>query len=60
MLFGNLVDLFSFTWCAVSPKIFGPTVYDSSHVGHARNYVTFDILRRILEVGKKSHRDFRV
>ncbi|KAH9322117.1 hypothetical protein KI387_016756, partial [Taxus chinensis] len=29
--------------------ICGPTVYDSSHVGHARNYVTFDILRRILE-----------
>jgi len=29
--------------------ICGPTVYDSSHIGHARNYVTFDILRRILE-----------
>eukprot|EP01018_Ginkgo_biloba_P030275 Gb_21433 [translate_table: standard] len=29
--------------------ICGPTVYDSSHVGHARNYVTFDIIRRILE-----------
>lgn len=27
----------------------GPTVYDSAHVGHARNYVTFDILRRVLE-----------
>eukprot|EP00741_Cyanophora_paradoxa_P015305 tig00000194_g14774.t1 len=27
----------------------GPTVYDASHVGHARNYVTFDILRRIVE-----------
>ncbi|KAJ1896425.1 cysteinyl-tRNA synthetase [Kickxella alabastrina] len=27
----------------------GPTVYDSSHVGHARNYVTFDIIRRIME-----------
>ncbi|KAI9294736.1 cysteinyl-tRNA synthetase [Neoconidiobolus thromboides FSU 785] len=26
----------------------GPTVYDSSHMGHARNYVTVDILRRIL------------
>lgn len=24
-------------------------MYDSSHVGHARNYVTFDIIRRILE-----------
>nr|XP_018898966.1 PREDICTED: cysteine--tRNA ligase, cytoplasmic isoform X1 [Bemisia tabaci] len=26
----------------------GPTVYDASHMGHARSYVTFDILRRIL------------
>ncbi|KFM24979.1 Cysteine-tRNA ligase, cytoplasmic [Auxenochlorella protothecoides] len=27
----------------------GPTVYDSAHLGHARNYLTFDILRRVLE-----------
>jgi len=27
----------------------GPTVYDCSHLGHARNYLTFDILRRIME-----------
>ena len=26
----------------------GPTVYDEAHVGHARNYVTTDILRRIM------------
>ncbi|ANB13487.1 cysteine--tRNA ligase [Sugiyamaella lignohabitans] len=26
----------------------GPTVYDASHMGHARNYVTIDINRRIL------------
>ena len=26
-----------------------PTVYDESHMGHARNYVTFDIIRRIME-----------
>ena len=26
----------------------GPTVYDDSHLGHARNYVTIDIIRRIL------------
>jgi cysteinyl-tRNA synthetase len=32
------------TWYAC-----GPTVYDSAHVGHARNYVTFDIVRRVLE-----------
>lgn len=28
--------------------ICGPTVYDSAHVGHASNYVRFDIVRRIL------------
>eukprot|EP00889_Picochlorum_renovo_P002291 jgi/Picre1/29321/NNA_004711.t1 len=27
----------------------GPTVYDSAHVGHARNYLAFDIVRRVLE-----------
>lgn len=26
----------------------GPTVYDVSHMGHARAYLTFDILRRIM------------
>eukprot|EP01102_Stenamoeba_stenopodia_P011564 TRINITY_DN3568_c0_g1_i3.p1 TRINITY_DN3568_c0_g1~~TRINITY_DN3568_c0_g1_i3.p1 ORF type:complete len:553 (-),score=96.36 TRINITY_DN3568_c0_g1_i3:423-2024(-) len=26
----------------------GPTVYDHAHVGHARNYVSIDILQRIL------------
>jgi cysteinyl-tRNA synthetase len=31
------------TWYAC-----GPTVYDDSHLGHARNYVSTDILRRIL------------
>ncbi|CAI6006481.1 unnamed protein product [Closterium sp. NIES-65] len=29
--------------------ICGPTVYDSSHIGHARTYLSFDIIRRILE-----------
>ncbi|KAJ2548077.1 cysteinyl-tRNA synthetase [Coemansia sp. RSA 1933] len=27
----------------------GPTVYDASHMGHACNYMTFDIIRRIME-----------
>ncbi|GME91427.1 cysteine-tRNA ligase activity protein [[Candida] boidinii] len=27
----------------------GPTVYNSSHMGHARNYVTIDMNRRILQ-----------
>ncbi|KAL0265869.1 UNVERIFIED_CONTAM: hypothetical protein PYX00_011586 [Menopon gallinae] len=26
----------------------GPTVYDSAHVGHARTYVSFDVIRRVL------------
>ncbi|MCP9257474.1 Cysteine--tRNA ligase, cytoplasmic [Dirofilaria immitis] len=29
--------------------ICGPTVYDSSHIGHARAYLSFDILRRVLQ-----------
>lgn len=28
--------------------ICGPTVYDAAHLGHARNYVGFDIVRRVL------------
>lgn len=26
----------------------GPTVYDTSHMGHARSYISFDILRRVI------------
>ncbi|KAK4538656.1 hypothetical protein CDCA_CDCA19G4681 [Cyanidium caldarium] len=26
----------------------GPTVYDSAHIGHARSYVSFDVMRRVL------------
>jgi cysteinyl-tRNA synthetase len=26
----------------------GPTVYDAGHLGHARNYISTDILRRIM------------
>ena len=26
----------------------GPTVYDNSHLGHARTYMGLDILRRIM------------
>lgn len=34
----------SVTWYAC-----GPTVYDDAHLGHARNYVTTDIVRRIMK-----------
>src|SRR3990172_6023862 len=27
----------------------GPTVYGEAHMGHARSYVVFDVLRRYLE-----------
>jgi cysteinyl-tRNA synthetase len=33
----------SLTWYSC-----GPTVYDSAHLGHARTYVSFDVIRRIL------------
>eukprot|EP00123_Amoebidium_parasiticum_P000603 comp11446_c0_seq1/m.5866 comp11446_c0_seq1/g.5866 ORF comp11446_c0_seq1/g.5866 comp11446_c0_seq1/m.5866 type:complete len:729 (-) comp11446_c0_seq1:361-2547(-) len=29
--------------------ICGPTVYDASHMGHARTYISFDIIRRVLQ-----------
>ena len=28
--------------------ICGPTVYDAAHLGHARNYIGFDIVRRVM------------
>ena len=31
------------TWCCC-----GPTVYDAAHPGHACNYVTTDMFRRIM------------
>lgn len=37
------VDPHRITWYSC-----GPTVYDESHMGHARTYVSFDIMRRII------------
>ena len=31
-----------------SVYVCGPTVYDAAHVGHARAYVTQDVLRRLV------------
>ena len=33
----------------VKMYVCGPTVYDSPHIGHARTYISFDIIRKILE-----------
>src|SRR3989304_9357484 len=41
-----------FTFDKIKPINFytcGPTIYDSAHLGHARTYVSLDIIRRILE-----------
>jgi cysteinyl-tRNA synthetase len=27
----------------------GPTVYDASHLGHARTYLSFDIIKRVMQ-----------
>jgi cysteinyl-tRNA synthetase len=36
----------------------GPTVYDSSHIGHARTYINTDIIRRVLTDHFKIHVNF--
>ncbi|KAJ8599745.1 hypothetical protein CTAYLR_003427 [Chrysophaeum taylorii] len=33
---------------AVTMYVCGPTVYDAAHLGHARTYIQFDVVRRIL------------
>lgn len=36
----------------------GPTVYDDAHLGHARAYVSFDIIRRIIGSLSGTHVDY--
>ncbi|OAG31523.1 cysteinyl-tRNA synthetase [Nematocida sp. ERTm5] len=38
------IEGFFFKWYTC-----GPTVYDSAHIGHARSYITLDIIRKTLE-----------
>ncbi|XXG99857.1 hypothetical protein Hte_006198 [Hypoxylon texense] len=45
---GGPVPFVPITKGEVSWYACGPTVYDQSHLGHARNYVSTDIIRRIL------------
>jgi cysteinyl-tRNA synthetase len=33
----------------VSMYVCGPTVYDYCHMGHARSYIVFDVIRRYLK-----------
>ncbi|KAJ1448165.1 tRNA synthetases class I (C) catalytic domain-containing protein [Pelagophyceae sp. CCMP2097] len=33
---------------AINMYICGPTVYDAAHLGHARTYIQFDVVRRLL------------
>ena len=32
----------------INMYVCGPTVYDHAHIGHAKNYVSFDIINRYL------------
>lgn len=44
----NKVPLITVTQNRLSWYTCGPTVYDNSHIGHARAYVSVDIIQRIL------------
>lgn len=44
----NKVEFVPKSGNSVKWYICGPTVYDSSHLGHARTYVAFDVIRRVL------------
>ena len=45
----NKLEEFKITQTPISIYMCGPTVYDDSHLGHARTYISFDIILRIME-----------
>jgi len=48
-LTGRLEPFEPFSKGKVSVYVCGPTVYDYSHIGHARTYISFDVIVRYLE-----------
>ncbi len=46
----KLEEFVPFEEHVVRMYVCGPTVYDYSHIGHARTYVAFDAIRRYLEL----------
>ncbi len=48
-LTGKLEEFKPQSFPEVKMYVCGPTVYDDCHVGHARAYVAFDVVRRFLE-----------
>ncbi len=46
---GRLEPFEPFSKGKVSVYVCGPTVYDYSHIGHARTYISFDVIVRYLE-----------
>lgn len=44
----QLEDFVPFNGRKVNMYVCGPTVYDDCHLGHARSYVSFDVIRRYL------------
>jgi cysteinyl-tRNA synthetase len=46
---GSLREFHPASSNVVNMYVCGPTVYSDAHVGHARSYVSFDVMRRYLE-----------
>ncbi|MGC8678265.1 MAG: cysteine--tRNA ligase, partial [Fervidicoccaceae archaeon] len=46
----KLEEFETFTPGVVRMYVCGPTVYDRSHLGHARTYIAFDAIKRYLSL----------